>query len=65
VRRRTDRPYLRQFGPRELEALRLVEQHPGITVEELADELGVTMNRMWQIVRRLEAGRIHREGSTI
>jgi hypothetical protein len=43
TRRRTDRLYPRTFGPREQEALRLVEQRPGITVAELADELGVTM----------------------
>lgn len=61
MRRRTDRLYLRSLGPRELEALRIVEQRPGITIAELADELGVTMQRVWQIVGRLEAGRVRRE----
>jgi hypothetical protein len=27
----------------------------------MADVLGVTMNRVWQIVGRLEAGRVRRE----
>lgn len=36
MRQRTDRLYPRPLGPRELEALRLVEQRPGITVEQLA-----------------------------
>ena len=44
-------PYAR---PRELEALRIVEQRPGITIAELADKLGVSMQRVWQIVGRLE-----------
>jgi hypothetical protein len=53
---RSDRLYPRTLGPRELEALRLVDQRPGITIAELADELGVTMWRVWQIVGWLEAG---------
>jgi predicted DNA-binding protein (UPF0251 family) len=47
----------------ELEALRLVEQQPGITIAELADELGVTMNRAWQITGRLEGGRVRLDRS--
>jgi predicted DNA-binding protein (UPF0251 family) len=61
LRRRTDRLYPRQVGPRELEPLRLVEQRPGITVAELADEMGVTLNRVWQILGRLENGRVRQE----
>ena len=49
------------LGPRELEALRVIEQRPGITAAELADLLGVTTNRVHQIVRRLEAGRVRWE----
>ena len=56
LRRRTDRLYPRSLGPRELEALRLVEQRPGITIAELADELGISMQRVWQIVGRLSWG---------
>jgi DNA-binding MarR family transcriptional regulator len=61
MRSRTDRLYPRPLGPREREALRLVEQRPGITVAELSAHLGVTTNRVWQIVRRLEMGRVRRE----
>jgi DNA-binding MarR family transcriptional regulator len=63
MRRRTDRLYPRPLGPRELDALRLVKQRPGITVAELADELGVTMQRVWQIVGRLGLGRVRSEAS--
>jgi predicted ArsR family transcriptional regulator len=53
---RSDRFFPRSLGPREHEALRLIERRPGITAAELADRLDVTTNRVWQIVRRLEAG---------
>jgi DNA-binding CsgD family transcriptional regulator len=49
--------FSRSLGPREHEALELIEQHPGITARELAARLGVTTSRVWQIVRRLERGR--------
>jgi DNA-binding MarR family transcriptional regulator len=52
---------VRSLGPRELEALQLIEERPGITVGELATRLGVTTNRVSQIVRRLEAERVRRE----
>jgi hypothetical protein len=38
-----------------------VEQRPGITVAELADEMGVTLNRAWQYVGWLELGRVRAE----
>jgi hypothetical protein len=60
-RRRIDRLYGRTLGPRELEALLLVEEQPGITIAELADAMGVGMNRAWQYVGRLEAGHVRRE----
>jgi predicted DNA-binding protein (UPF0251 family) len=63
VRRRTDRLHLRTFGPRELEALRLVEQRPGITVEQLAEAMGNGMSRAWQYVGRLDAGRVRLEAN--
>jgi hypothetical protein len=63
VRRRTDRLYPRTPCPRELEALRVVEQRPRITVAQLADEMGVTMQRAWQYVGRLEAGRVRLDRS--
>jgi hypothetical protein len=36
MRKRTDRLYLRTLGPRELEALDLIERQPGITIADLA-----------------------------
>ena len=44
-RRRSDRLYPRSLGPREREALRLVEQRPGITVAELAGEMKLSPQR--------------------
>jgi predicted DNA-binding protein (UPF0251 family) len=61
ARRRADRLYVRSLGPREVEALRLIEQRPGLTVEALALEMGVGMSRMWQIVGRLDRGCVRRE----
>jgi DNA-binding MarR family transcriptional regulator len=60
-RRRAGRLYPRTLGPRDLEALRLVQERPGLTTAELAGLLGVSRNRAAQIVRRLEAGRVRRE----
>ena len=57
TRRRTDRLFVRTLGPREREALDLIEQRPGLTVADLAATLGVGMTRAWQIVGRLELGR--------
>jgi len=50
-------------GPRELQALRLVEQRPGITVAQVAGAVGVTLNRACQYVGRLEAGRVRLDRS--
>jgi DNA-binding CsgD family transcriptional regulator len=55
-RRRTDRIYARTLSPRELEALQLIEGHPGITVEELAETMGVGIKRVWQYLNSLEFG---------
>ena len=63
MRRRTDRLHARTLGPRELEALDLIEQRPGISVAELAEEMDVSMQRAWQYVGRLELSRVRREGS--
>ena len=41
------------FGPREQEALRIIE---GSTVAELRDERGVCPTRIWAIVTRLQRG---------
>jgi uncharacterized membrane protein len=42
----------------ELEALALIEQQPGMTVAQLQTVLGVSRSRVWQIVNRLERGRV-------
>jgi hypothetical protein len=62
-RKRTDRLYPRSLRPREREAAHVIEQHPGITVAELADELGVTVNRLWGRLGRLELNGVRRERS--
>lgn len=62
-RKRTDRLYMRSLGPREREALRLIEQRPGVTIEALGNELGVTMKPMWAMLGRLEANGVRRERS--
>ena len=59
--REPNRLFVRPLGEREAEALRLIEAHPGVAARALADRLGVTPNRVWQIVRRLERGRVRRE----
>jgi DNA-binding MarR family transcriptional regulator len=46
--------YANSLGPREREALRLIEERPGITVEELASEMGVGIKRAWQYLGRFE-----------
>jgi uncharacterized membrane protein len=77
MRRSTDRLYPRSldprsFGPdsfgsrpfsaRETEALRIVTERPGISIAELRATLGVSTTRIWQIVARLEAELVRREG---
>jgi uncharacterized membrane protein len=61
MRRRTDRLYITTLGPREREALALIEEQPGVTIVDLANALEVSMSRMWQIVGRLEVGRVRRK----
>jgi Winged helix-turn-helix DNA-binding len=56
MRMRTDRLHVRSLGPRELDALGLIEQRPGIPVAELAEAMGMSMARAWQYVGRLELG---------
>jgi hypothetical protein len=62
MRRHTDRLFVTTLGPREREALGLIEQQQGLTVAQLADALGVGMTRTWRIVGRLGHGRVRREG---
>jgi predicted DNA-binding protein (UPF0251 family) len=52
--RQTDPLWATALGPRELEALRLIEARPGTTIKELRVALGITRGRVWQIVHQLE-----------
>jgi len=52
---------MRTIGAAEREASDLIKQTPGLTVQDLADRLGVTRGRAYAIVRRLELGRVRRE----
>lgn len=68
MRRRTDRLFrlhVDRLGPREREALERIEACPGITVEQLADDMGVTVKRIWHYPDRLEVGRVQREGDPL
>lgn len=60
-RRRTDRIYARALGPREREALRLIENRPRITVEELAEAMRIGIKRAWQYLNSLEFGYVRLE----
>jgi len=63
MRRRTDRLYIRAPGQREREALEFVRAQPGITVQELADAMGVGMKRAWQYIDRVELHTVWRNGA--
>jgi predicted transcriptional regulator len=60
-RRRSDRICARTLGPRELGALRLLEQNAGITIEELAEIMGVGISRVWQYLDSLRFGSVRLE----
>ena len=62
MRKRTDQLFARTLGPRELEALRRIEESPGLTIGELAGHMDLKLGRAWQIVARLEARRVVRLG---
>lgn len=49
--------------PPELEALRLIERLPGITVAELADTMGVAMQRAGGTSGGLNSGAVRREAT--
>jgi hypothetical protein len=48
------RLFVARLGPREREALAVIEREPGITLEQLAERLGVTYGRAWQLVAHLK-----------
>lgn len=64
-RSRSDRLYPpATIGPREHEAVELVQARPGLTVGEMAAALGVSLSRADQIVTRLESlGRLQRQAA--
>lgn len=48
------------------EVAALVARHPGLTVAELAAELGVDRTALYRVVRRLEEdGRVIKRGATV
>lgn len=65
LRRQTDHLYVTPLGPRERDALELIEQRPGITVAELRDALGVGRARIWQIMDRLQRPRIRCDSNPV
>jgi transposase-like protein len=53
-------------GQRQQDVVRLVSERPGITVAELAQELGVDATGLYGVVRRLQAkGQISKEGTAL
>jgi hypothetical protein len=61
ARRRTAAP-----GRRQQDVLRLVRERPGITVAELATELGVDATGLYGVVRRLQSkGQISKDGTRL
>ena len=46
-----------RLTPQELEVMRLIAERP-MTVEHLREELGVSRNRIWQIIGRLERSHV-------
>jgi hypothetical protein len=50
-------------GTRAQEALRLIAEHPGIAVPQLADQMGIKKNYLYRVVPGLEkAGQLRRVG---
>jgi hypothetical protein len=53
-------------GQRQQDVLRLVNERPGITVAELAQELSVDATGLYGVVRRLQAkGQINKDGTAL
>lgn len=53
--------YATTLGPREREALRVIEARPGMTISELAEAMGVGVERARQYATSLERPRVRRE----
>jgi hypothetical protein len=59
--RRAGRP--KGSGTRAAEALRIVREHPGVTIPELADRMGIKQNYLYRVLPELvQEGKISKEG---
>jgi biotin operon repressor len=61
--RRRGRPAGSSSGNRAAEAMRLVDARPGITVSELADEMGIGRTYLYRVMPKLEKdGKVRKSG---
>jgi ribosomal protein S25 len=59
--RRRGRP--RGSGTRAIQALELVKAHPGVTISELADQMGIKANYLYRVLPTLESeGKVKKDG---
>ncbi len=59
--RRRGRP--RGSGTRAIQALELVKAHPGITISELADHMGIKANYLYRVLAELQKdGQVRKDG---
>jgi DNA-binding MarR family transcriptional regulator len=54
---------MRELSPRELDTLRVVTEHPGVSVVGVREALGLSEARTGHLVASLEADHIRREGN--
>jgi hypothetical protein len=59
--RRAGRP--KGSGTRAAEALRIVREHPGVTIPELADRMGIKQNYLYRVLPELvQQGKVSKQG---
>ncbi|HEY7829091.1 MAG TPA: hypothetical protein VIC06_00820 [Solirubrobacteraceae bacterium] len=59
--RRAGRP--KGSGTRAAEALRIVREHPGVTIPELADRMGIKQNYLYRVLPELvQEGKVAKQG---
>jgi hypothetical protein len=59
--RRAGRP--KGSGTRAAEALRIVREHPGVTIPELADRMGIKQNYLYRVLPELvQEGKVGKQG---
>jgi hypothetical protein len=59
--RRAGRP--KGSGTRSAEALRIVREHPGVTIPELADRMGIKQNYLYRVLPELvQEGKVAKQG---